>query len=505
MNQSYWILTSKGKRYPKLEENISADCVIIGGGIAGLTTAYLLLKKKVNVVIVEADSIGYGASGRNTGKVNLQHGIVYSKIANSYNELVAKGYYAANKKALDLMKSIIHENEIQCEFMKQPSYLFTQEDSHIKDIKEEYIVCKNIGIECEYMESIPLPIDVKAALYFAEGAEFHPKKYVDGLAECITKMGGIIYENTPIENIEDIDNCKVVSSDGYSIRSKKLVICSHFPCYDGMGFYFSKMRPDRTYIVAAEYDSLYPGGTYINVEDPKRSIRYYKGTDEKLLLIAGDNHKVGHKTKEDHYGNLKEYGRKVFGVQNFKYQWSTQDYITPDKIPYIGYLNKSNQNIYVATGFSKWGMTNGTVAGMIISDLIVDKVSHFKDIFTSDRSNVYFTKDFVKENLDVAGRWIAGKLEFGNDKMPGVGEAKLVTIDKKRYGAYRDEEGELYIVDITCPHMGCELNWNKSEKTWDCPCHGSRFNYNGDIYNGPATTALNKKGPMKNKINPKLT
>ncbi|MGG7176738.1 FAD-dependent oxidoreductase [Clostridium paraputrificum] len=505
MNQSYWIESSVNRGYSKLNSSEECDCAVIGGGIAGLTTAYLLSKKGKKVKLVDANEIGYGCTGRNTGKITTQHNIIYSKIKKKYGIEKAKNYYDGNKSAVDFIENLIKENEIECEFKRTTSYVFANSDKGMKDLREEFDVCKEIGIDCEFVYELPIPLEVKGAILFNNVAEFNPKMYCDNLGDLIIKEGATIYENSPIVEVEEGAKCTIKTREGKYIQCNQLVLAAHFPFYDGLSFYFARLNPDRSYIVAGYTESTNLEGMYISVDEPRRSIHYINGNGEKLLLIGGENHKVGEGKDINYYDVLKDYGASNFGVSNYKYEWSAEDYITPDYMPYIGALNKSTKNIFVATGFNKWGLTNGTLAGIIISDLIVDGKSEYEETFNPSRMKTYFSTEFLKHNGDVAYRYIKGKLNMGDlDTDIKKGEEKIIFLDGNRYGAYRDNSGELFIVDITCTHLGCELSWNDIEKSWDCPCHGSRFNYEGGILEGPATEPLKRYKDGENKINPKI-
>ena len=506
MNESYWILSSKSKEYKKLNEDIETECLIVGGGITGITTAYLLAKKGVDVTVVDSYKIGYGASGRNTGKLTAQHDDFYSKIEKKYGFDTAKLYYEANSKALNLVESIIKENNISCHFERVPAYIFTEDISYVQDIKDEYDTCKKIGIECEYHDTLELPLDIKAAMSFKKQAQFNPKQYIDALADAAIEVGAKIYENTHIIDLEKGQTCKLKTKDENIIRAENVVISSHAPWYDSLNLYFAKEIAERSYLLGAIMKKDLPKGMFINLEDPSRTFRTYEGEGKRLLIVGGGDHKVGQGGKEGEiYDRLKNYAHDTFEVENIKYQWSTQDYMSFDNLPFIGYISKDTDNIYVATGYSKWGMSNGTVAAMIISDLMVEKKSKYKEVFNPSRKGSYFTKDFIKENVDVVVNYVGGKLNLGSDEMPKEkGEGKTITIDGKRYGAYRHFNDKLYIVDITCTHLGCELHFNGAEQTWDCPCHGSRFDYEGNVIEGPAIKPLNRYGEGKNSIDPKL-
>lgn len=505
MNESYWILSSNSKEYKTLKENIKTNCLIIGGGIVGVTSAYLLAKSGMEVVLVDSDKIGFGSSGRNTGKITSQHGIIYSKLNKKYGIESATSYYEINNKALDLIENIIKENNIDCSFERLPAYIFTGDENYIEELKEEYNICKKLGIDCSYHDTLDIPLSVKGALSFNNQGQFNPKKYIDELAEVCENLGVKIYENTEIINLEKENTIKVKTEHLNIIESNKVILASHFPWYDGMNFYFAKEKGDKSYLIGAKTKKDFQKGMFINIEDPTITFRNYKGEGKDLLIIGGGDHKVGQGKKEDIYKSIEEFAKDKFEIDEALYKWSAQDYMNFDSLPYIGYINKKEDRIFVATGFSKWGMTNGCASAIILSDLILNNSSKYEDLFNPSRISAYFTKDFLKENFNVGVNYISGKLNLGSDYMPTQkGEGKIVNIEGKRYGAYRHYNGELYIVDITCTHMGCELKFNNTEKTWDCPCHASRFDYEGNVLNNPAITPLNKYNEGKNKINLKL-
>jgi Rieske Fe-S protein len=280
-------------------------------------------------------------------------------------------------------------------------------------------------------------------------------------------------------------------------------LASHFPFYDGLGLYFAKLRPQRSYVITAKIKDEMPTGTFVDTGQAGWYFRSHNYREGQMLIIGGQDHKTAHGDDlMSHYANLKSYAKDNFNVEKFLYKWSTQDYITIDGLPYVGNLTSSSENIYVATGYGEWGMTNGTAAANILTDLIVKKQSPYQDVYNPSRHiSATGIKSFVKENFDVATQLIKGKLQSGqHDFILKNDEGDIVSLDGERYGAYRDKKGDLHIVDITCTHIGCELKWNSAERSWDCPCHGSRFTFEGDIIEGPAVSRLNYYKESSNTI-----
>jgi len=502
MNEAYWIKSSEGRRYEKLDRDIKADFLIVGGGMAGITCLYLLAASGIEAVLVDADRIGYGCSGRNTGKITAQHGLVYHDIESQFGLERARLYHEINDKALELIETLIAKYYIPCDFQRVAACVFTQDDEYAGRIRQEYETYRKLGLDCSLEEEIPIPIRVKNALVMKNQAQFNPKKYIDALAAEAVRKGGRIYEDTRIVDFQPGERCILKTGDKTIIDAGRVVIATHFPCYDGMGFYFAKLKPMRTYAVMAEYDEVFPECHFISAEYPTRSIRYVH--EAGSLLIVGESHKVGHH-KKDYYLELKKFGNEVFGISDYQYQWSAQDYEPPHKIPYVGYLAKDTPNIYVATGFNKWGISGGTAEGIVISNMIINGSSPYEGLYSHTTLMDVASSTFVTENADVAAQLVSGKLKSGDLEIPeSAGIGRVVNIGGKRCGYYKDEDGNEHILDITCTHMGCELKWNELEASWDCPCHGSRFDYKGNVLEGPACLPLNRHDKEKNRINPQI-
>ncbi|MEG1408574.1 MAG: FAD-dependent oxidoreductase [Terrisporobacter sp.] len=508
MKDSYWITSCENKEYKSLEKDIDTEYLIVGGGITGLTTAYLLNNENKKVTIVEADRIGWGSSGRNTGKVTSQHGLIYNNIKKEYSLETAKLYYEANEDGLKLVESIIKENNIDCEFKIVSSFIFTEDEKYVEQIEDEYNTCKEINISCKLYNKLDgVPLEIKAALEFKNQGQFNPKKYVDALAKVDKEKGVEIYENTPVIDVKLGKKCELECANGCKIRTKVLIIASSNAWYDGLKFYFSKEEASRSYLLCGKLKEDILEGNFISVEEPTRTFRTYKDEKkENCLIVGGQDHKTGKSNNEmDIYNIIEEYAKSKFNIEEVLCSWSAQDYVSFDKIPYIGKINMKEDNVYIVTGTSKWGLSNGSAGAIVIKDLITKKYSKYEELYNPSRLKSYLNTKFLEANMEVAFDYIKGKLISGSSEMPkNKNEGKVVSIHGKRYGAYRDEIGELFIVDITCTHLGCELRFNSGDKSWDCPCHGSRFDYKGNILNGPALKPLKRYGQGKNDIDPKL-
>lgn len=491
--QSYWMASIQQPDYPVLDDDIKVDIAIVGGGIVGITTAYMLKKQGVNAVILEADHILQGTTGHTTAKITSQHELIYSKLKKQMGEELAKQYADANETSIKTIEKIICENNIECDYVPQSAYVYTQDDKYLEQINEEVETAASLGIKASFVEEIPFSIPIKGAVRFDDQAQFHPLKFLHPLARKLNDDSVQIFEQSRVVDIEEADNYILTTNHGKKVTAEKVIIASHYPFYNKHGLYFGRLYPDRSYALAIKAKEKYPGGMYINIEDPARSLRSIKTEHGELIIVGGDHHKTGQGEDTSlHYEALIDFANSIFTVEDYPYRWSTQDCMTLDGVPYVGHFTSKTPNLYIATGFGKWGMTNSIAAATILSDLIVKGDNPWKDVYNPSRQTIAAsTKSFVVENLNVAKELIGGKISPApSDVDIKPGEGKVIEINGEKAGAYRDEQGTLHIVDTTCTHMGCELSWNSAEKTWDCPCHGSRFTYEGDIVEGPTVAPL---------------
>ena len=494
--ESYWIQSIHSSEYPELTEDINVDIAIVGAGMAGILAAYLLRNEGRKIAIFEGDSILQGATGYTTAKITSQHNLIYSNIKKKFGYEMAKEYAEANQTAIKTIEKIIKTNNIDCDFISESAYVYTLKEDYIDKIAEEAEIAAQLGIDSSYLEKMPLNFPVKAAVCFKNQAQFHPRKFLLPLANIITSCGHRIFEHSRIIDIEMGKNYVIKTEKNRKITAEKLIIASHYPCINKTGMYFTRLYTERSYVLAIRGKEKYPGGMYITAEDPGRSLRGQISNQGELILIGGEHHKTGQGISTiEHYKALMKFAEENFTVESVPYRWSAQDCMTMDGLPYAGYFDAKTPNMYIASGFGKWGMTNSMASAMIIKDLIIKGDSPWQEVYSASRNNIVAAaKKFVIENANVAKELIAGKIEVPKNKVeiePGEGE--IIEVNGNKVGTYRDEKGVLHRVNTTCTHMGCELKWNSGEKTWDCPCHGSRFNFDGEIIEGPAVKALNEE------------
>jgi len=494
--QSYWTASVDLPDFPRLSEDLEADVVIVGAGITGITAGYLLSQAGKKIVILEAGRILNGTTGHTTAKITAQHSLIYDEFIQHFGEDKARLYYEANRDALNFIRDTVAKLRIDCDLEDESACIYTQTDMAMEDLEKEHRAYEKLGIPGDLKDRIELPIEVRLALMMPNQARFHPVAYLTALIKEMSKSGTQLFEHTTVMKVEEGTSPVVITESGNRIRCEQVISASHFPFLDWKGFYFARIHAERSYVLGVRTEQSYDGGMYISADNPKRSIRNVRNGGEPLILVGGDGHKAGQSTCTfNHYEALKSFAESVFPVKEIAYRWSTQDLVTLDKMPYVGKITSGSDNIFVATGYRKWGMTNGTAAARLLANLVLGNEDPYRSLFDPSRLHADpDIKSFITDNADVAKQLISGKMDIVY-RTPGSllpGEGSTVRINGKRAGAYRDPQGVLHLVDTTCTHMGCETNWNDGDRTWDCPCHGSRFSYSGEVVEGPAKEPLAK-------------
>ncbi len=497
--KSYWIesVKSERKQFPNLEEDTEVDVCIIGGGLTGLTTAYYLSKTNLKVALVEKDRICEHTSGNTTAKITSEHGLFYDYLIQSQGEEKAKQYLQANEQAIQNIEKIVKEENIDCDFQRQDNYVYTLKAEEVLKIKKEVEAVNSLGFQAKFVSNVDLPFRTLGAISFPNQAQFNPCKYANGLVRAIRKQDKVlIFEKTKVTDVKSgkEDKYTITTENGNNITAKYVVLASHYPIINIPGYYFLKMYQEMSYLIAIETKMPLPKGMYINSEKPTVSFRVAQNNEKELLLIGGMGHKTGErKDISDSYEKLEAIAKQYYPDCIVKYRWCTEDCISLDKIPYIGEFSNLMPNVYLGTGYKKWGMTTSNVAANIIVDKILERQNPYEEVFTSTRLEpIKNHKELGNMVKEVATSWTVEKLKVPDEKLQDIrpGAGGLIEFEDKKVGAYREESGKLYIVKPVCSHLGCELTWNSLEKTWDCPCHGSRFTYKGKSIYDPSIKDL---------------
>ncbi len=515
---SYWTENFKEKHnFKPLNKNIETDICIIGAGLTGLSCGYYLSKKGLNVTIIEKDEVCSKTSGSTTAKITSQHNLFYDYLAKNYGIEFAKDYLEANEEAIKNIKTIVDEEKIKCDLSKQSAYvycskksdlpLFTQEINTINQIKsilnttpyssnhlkesDNNLKSGGLSFDARFKKNLNIPIKNFGGIEFKNQAMFNPRKYCFGLVDCILKNNGTIFEKTSATNIKFENNLYKITANNKIITASYVILATHFPIKNFPGIYFIKMYQDISYVIAVKTKEKTFDGYYINESSPAISFRnVYEKAGENTVLISGNGHKVGRTNKDiDCYKFLEDVAKKLFNEYEIISKWSTQDCISLDKLPYIGNFSKILPNIYVATGFKKWGMTLSNISANIITDKILGKENKYEYLFKPSRigalKNSKAFGEQMKETIYSIG---LNKLKLPDETVKDIkeGTGKIVMYNGKKVGAYKDKNGICYLVNPICTHLKCELQFNQTDKTWDCPCHGSRFTYKGQVINNPA-------------------
>ncbi|MFL5730737.1 MAG: FAD-dependent oxidoreductase [Cytophagaceae bacterium] len=492
--KSLWKESAGVQLFPRLTEDKEADVVIVGGGITGLTTALRLTEAGKKVVLLEALRIGDGTTGLSSCHLTTDIDEEYRNIAINFDEEIMRLVADSRKAGIRFIEDLCESAKIPCDFQRVPGYWYTEVVEDLSKIKEEYEYASAAGLDVSLSNDIKLPFAVKTALKFENQAQFNSQKYLNGLASYLDCSGCEIYENSRVIHAEEKDDYFHIRTESAKVRAKHLVMATHIPIF--FNVLQTVAAPYRSYMMAAKLRSgNYPEGLFWDTDEPYHYLRTYDNGKDKFLLVGGEDHKTGHEeNSEKNFEALENYIRERFDVEEISYRWSGQYYEPVDGLPYIGW-SPFSRHAYVATGFSGDGLVYGTVAGMIISDLIMGIESKWLKAFDSTRftpsASIY---DFVKENADVVKHYVGDRLKADAKALSEVkdGEGKIVKIDGQKIAASRDEDGTLHVCSAVCPHMGCIVQWNNAEKSWDCPCHGARYTNKGEVIYGPSVKSLAK-------------
>lgn len=490
---SYWLESTSTQLYPKLENDLETDVCIVGAGIVGVTLAYLLHKQGFRIILLEKDNVLSSTTANTTAKITSQHGLFYTYLINTFGKDFAKYYLYSNENAISSIKNIIDKEHIDCDFETQDAYVYSCLEENKQKLILEAENVKSLGFDASFCENLSLPFDTIGGIKFPNQAQFHPRKYCISLLNSLPK--NCIYENSKVYDIKQAgEHYKTFTTAG-SVNSKYVAITTHYPIIDFPGLYFMKMYQDTSYVIGIDVKKDLFSGMYISEEEPITSFRTVPFKNKRLLLLGGSGHKTGVNNidLDKNYENLENYIKMLYPKADILYRWHTQDCISLDKIPYIGEYSSLMPNVFVATGFKKWGMTTSYVSAKIIADKIMNISNPYEDIYSSTRLHpIKNKKEFGNMLSQTSHSLILNKITPPIIKYKDlkIGTGGVVDYNGKKLGIYKKSENEIFAVKPYCAHLGCELSWNNLEKTWDCPCHGSRYDYNGNLLNEPSKKGL---------------
>ena len=491
---SPWIDSTPETAYAPLEPGLHFDVAVLGGGLAGLTCALLLKRAGGRVAVVEAERVAGGVTAYTTAKVSSLHGLRYAQVESSFGDDGARIYAQANEAAIERIAGFVDELSIDCDWRRKPAFTYTEEDATRGKIEEEVEAATRAGLRASFTRETDLPWQVAAAIRVEDQAEFHPRRYLLALAEAVDGDGSRVFEQTRALAVSDSEPARVDTELG-ELSADQVVVATHFPFPD-RGLYFARMHAERSYGLGVLVNGTPPQGMYLSADSPARTIRSHPWEGGELLITGGQSHKVGQADEEERVAELERWTRERFDVRSIEYRWSTQDNMPVDGVPFVGKLAPFQKRIWVATGFMKWGLTNGTAAAMILAERIGGREHPWQSLFESNRFKPLASAgELVKENANVGRHFVGDHLARPDVRSTDElepGEAGFLRRGPDEVAAYRDDDGRLHEVSAICTHLACRLAWNTAERSWDCPCHGSRFRPDGSVLQGPAVKDLKR-------------
>jgi glycine/D-amino acid oxidase-like deaminating enzyme/nitrite reductase/ring-hydroxylating ferredoxin subunit len=504
-NISIWRATAAAPAAPTLGKNVRADVCIVGAGIAGLTTAYLLTREGQSVVVVEKNQIGRGETSNTSAHLSNEIDATYREIERLHGEEGARLTAQSHSAAITQVESIVSEEEIDCDFERLDGYLFLGQGGTKKSLEEERQAARRAGLNVTSLRQSPFKLKLGHCLRFPEQGQFHPLKYLTGLVRAIRRAKGEIHAHTEATEIKGGKTAHVKTKNGRTISAGAVIVATDTPINDWVKIH-TKQAAYRSYVIGAPVplDSI-PKALYWDTEDPFHYVRVKRMRDHHrsrdILIFGGEDHKTGQDDDvKNRYGRLIHWARTHFpGIGVPEFRWSGQVMNTIDGLAFIGRNPGDELNIYIATGDSGMGLTHGTIAGMVIRDLILGRDNPWATLYDPSRKSLRAAGAFAKENLNATSQyedWVTpGEVSGVEEIKPGTGA--ILRQGMSKFAVYRDDTGKVHERSAVCPHLGCIVAWNAAERSWDCPCHGSRFSPDGAVLNGPAIGPLKSVKPRK--------
>ncbi|NEQ23838.1 MAG: FAD-dependent oxidoreductase [Microcoleus sp. SIO2G3] len=498
---SIWQAVASSTTYPPLTRDLAVDVAIVGGGITGLTTALLLKRAGLSVAVLEALEIETSATSHTTGHISEVPDIGYQELIGNFGEDAARQVARSRRAAIDRIASFVQEEQIDCGFAYLPGYLYSESYSDLDQLEANAKAARKLGVEATTTTALPLPFPTTKGIVFPNQAQFDGVAYVQALARSIDGGGSYVFEQTRVVDISGDAPTRVYTRQG-TIAAQKVVLATHTPIHDItklQDVYLAAVRavPYQSYVLAVKVRSPIPEGLFWDTADPYHYTRKANHPEfGELLIVGGADHRTGavENTLES-YEQLEAYVRSRYHVESIPYRWSSQWFEPTDGLPFIG-TAALHPNIYLATGFSGNGISYGTIAGITISDSILERKNSWIDLYSPGRIKpIANAARFIAQNLNISSHFVLDRFKREVKTVAEIppGSGKLLEINGEQIAAYRDEDGTLHTLSAVCTHLGCIVNWNAAEKSWDCPCHGGRFTCTGQVLTGPQVKDLEVK------------
>lgn len=496
--ESYWMETAPAPSRPPLSDDIEVDVVVVGGGVAGLSTAWELAREGRSVAVLEADRIAAGVTGHTTAKLTALHSLVYERLRRTRGPEAARLYAQSQQQAVEHVASVAAQLGIDCDLERAPAYTYTTRAEDTDELRAEAAAAREAGLPAVYTEETGLPFPVAGAVRVDDQAQFHPRTYLLALAEDLRARGGVIHERSRVTGLHEGSPCTVTTEAGHTVTARAVVVATHYPVFD-RALLFARLSPRRELVVAAPLTGRDPGGMYITQEEGKRSVRTAPyGDGERLLIVTGDSFTPGTGDAAAGFASLDAWMRERFDVGETLYRWAAQDNDVSDGVPMVGAFHPGARHTYVATGFGGWGMSGGVMAGQLLTKMIGGQKSPWADLYDPRRlwSTLREAPALLSQQAEVAKHFVGDRLRTTHvdsvDDIP-AGAGAVVRVEGRRCAVHRDADGGLHAVSARCTHLGCLVAFNEAETAWECPCHGSRFATDGAVLQGPATRPLERR------------
>lgn len=497
MNNFLWDITDK-QTYPKISKDINTDILIIGAGMTGIATALYLKDSGYKITIVDQNLVGHGVTRGTTGKITYLQDIIYQRIEKGFNFETAKQYFKSQKEAIDLIKKNVESYKIDCNFIRNSSYIFINDNKNSNKIYKEKELLEKFGVNQKNLElhvKSPFPFNSKMALEVKDTYIFHPLKYLYSLCDVLTKSQKVkIYEKSMVKAIDKVHNGYEVMVNNKKIITKKVIVCCHYPYFISPCYIPFKTHLEKSNVMAVTVNNV-TSNNAISVDKPVNSVRYFTDNKDNYLIYLNNTHYLGNQLDEKQNKNISvSLLKHYFNIdeKQIKYFWSNYDLVTADYLPYIGSVSGQNNSFFIATGYNTWGMTNSTIAGKVIADLIINGKSQYEELFSLNRAfNFNKCLNYFIDGIANSKNYVLSKVKKKFYFYPS--NVHIIIKNFKRYGVVIDKEKKKHIVSLLCPHMKCSLFFNPIEECWECPCHGSKFDIDGNVLKGPSNFDIKVK------------